>query len=69
MDPLLIVGTTVGLTVAIARVAHDVEQFTTKVRDARKELEVSRKLGSLKAAIEMLTEDLKTPGVAAPSSL
>jgi hypothetical protein len=70
MDPLSIVGTAVSLTVAIGRVAHEVDQFMRQVREARRELnDISRELGSLKSAIELLSEDLKTPGVVVPGSL
>lgn len=70
MDPLSIVGTAVGLAVAIAKVTHEVERFTRQIRDARKEMgDIARELGSLKAALEMLTDELQTPGVVVPSSL
>jgi cell division protein FtsB len=70
MDPLSIASTAVTLTIAIGRVAHEVDQFTRQVREARRELsDISRELGSLKAAIELLSDDLKTPGVVLPGSL
>lgn len=70
MDPLLVVETAVSLSVAITNVASDIENFTRKVREARREFgDVTRELVSLKVAIEMLSEDLMTPGVTVPGSL
>ncbi|KAF2668968.1 hypothetical protein BT63DRAFT_247118 [Microthyrium microscopicum] len=70
MDPLSIIGTTASLVAIVAHVTDLVVKFGTHVRDARKEMNaLSGELGSLKAALGMLEEDFKNPGITIPCTL
>jgi len=68
-DPLSIVGTAISLAATIGRVVKDVEQFMRQVREARADMDgISRELWSLRAALEMLADDVKS-GVTVPQTL
>ena len=66
-DPLSIAGTAVSLVATIARVVKDVEQFVRQIREARADMDgISRELWSLKAVLEMLTDDVKSGATVPP---
>ena len=68
-DPLSIAGSAVGLAATIGRVVKDVEQFMRQVREARADMDaISRELWSVRAALEMLADDVKS-GVNVPQTL
>jgi len=68
-DPLSLAGSAVGLAATIGRVAKDVEQFMRQVREARADMDaISRELWSVRAALEMLADDVKS-GVTVPQTL
>jgi len=62
-DPISIAGSAVGLAATIGRVVKDVEQFMRQVREARADMDaISRELWSVRAALEMLADDVKSVG-------
>ena len=70
MDPLSISAAVVSLVVTAARVAREAEQFRSQVREARREMDsVARELLSVKSALSMLADDLKSPSVIVPVTL
>jgi uncharacterized protein (DUF3084 family) len=69
-DPLSITGTALSIAAFSFKLIKDIDQFMRQVRQARSEMDgISRELGSLRSALEMLAEDAKTPGVQFPQTL
>jgi uncharacterized protein YoxC len=70
VEPVSITSAAISIAATVVKTIQEVEQFMRQVREARSDMDgISRELGSLRAALEMLAEDAEKPGVQIPQTL